>query len=218
MPRWFPAYIIREGSLEEAGEKVRVDALKANEKFSVEEYLKLEADSAVKHEFIAGAVYAMGGGRNVHQLIATNATVALASALRGRPCRAYNSDTKIRIRLPGQVRFYYPDASVICRENSQRDTFQDEPVLVVEVLSSSTRRIDLSEKKDAYLSIPSLCLYLACETEICSVTAWRRTEDGFVQECWQQIESKIPLPELGIHLNLADVYDGVNFSPLTETE
>ena len=195
-----------------------MNALEFHENVSVEDYLQLEADSPVKHEYIAGAVYAMSGGRNVHQLISTNVTVALATALRGRPCRAYNSDTKIRIRLPGQTRFYYPDASVICRENSQLDTYQDEPVLVVEVLSSSTRRIDLSEKKDAYLSIPSLCLYIVCETGGRSVTAWRRTEDGFLQESWQQPEAQIPLPELGIVLNVADLYEGVEFSPPTRPE
>ena len=190
-----------------------MNALKDPHKVSVQEYLEFEANAVSKHEFVAGVVYAMSGGRNVHQLISTNATVALANGLRGRACRAYNSDTKIRIRLPGQIRFYYPDASVICRENPQRDTFQDEPVLVVEVLSESTRRTDLSEKKDAYLSIPSLCLYLVCDIEACVVRVWRRTEEGFVQELWQQLDQAIPLPELDTHLSLAELYEGVDFAP-----
>lgn len=154
----------------------------------------------------------MSGGRNVHQLISTNVTVALAARLRGGPCRAYNSDTKIRIRLPGQVRFYYPDASVMCRENSQRDTFQDEPALIVEVLSDSTRRTDLSEKKDAYLAIPSLVLYLVCETEEPAVTLWRRSEEGFLKESWQGLDSLIPIPELNLELPLADLYEAVDFT------
>lgn len=191
-------------------------ALKIHQPTSVEEYLRLEADSMVKHEYVAGAIYAMSGGRNVHQLMSTNLTVALANALRGRSCRAYNSDTKIRIRLPGQTRFYYPDASVICRENSQSEMFQDEPVLVVEVLSDSTRRIDLSEKKDAYLSIPSLHYYLVCETATCAILLWKRTEDGFVQQSWQRLEDEIALPELGVRLSLAEIYEGVEF-PQAET-
>ena len=64
--------------------------------------------------------------------------------------------TKVRIQLPSQIRFYYPDVSVICRSNPPNDSFQDEPVLVVEVLSRKTRRIEEGEKKDAYLTIPSL--------------------------------------------------------------
>lgn len=203
---------VATGEREVLSEKVLVNALQANQKLTVQEYLKFEMDSGSKHEYVAGRLYAMGGGRNVHQRIATNATVALAGQLRGQKCRAYNSDTKIRIRLPGQVRFYYPDACVVCRENSQQDTFQDEPVLVVEVLSDSTRRIDLSEKKDAYLSIPSLFLYLVCETDACNVTAWRRTDDGFVQESWHQLESRVPIPELGIQLALAELYEGVDWT------
>src|SRR5262245_5890586 len=67
---------------------------------------------------------------------------SLHARLRGRRCRPFNSDTKTRIRLPREMRFYYPDASVICQPNPQSDAFQDEPVTVFEVLSRQTRRID----------------------------------------------------------------------------
>jgi hypothetical protein len=76
---------------------------------SVEEYLAGELASPIKHEYVGGVLYAMAGARNAHNLIASNALVALGARLRGKPCRAYNSDTKIRLRLPTQVRFYYPD-------------------------------------------------------------------------------------------------------------
>ncbi len=79
--------------------------MKTNQTYSVEEYLQLEREAHEKHEYVAGSIYAMSGGRNVHQLISTNVTVALATQLRGNSCRAYNSDTKIRIRMPGQTRF-----------------------------------------------------------------------------------------------------------------
>jgi len=91
----------------------------------------------------------MAGARNVHNLIASNTLVSLGSRLRGRRCRPYNSDTKIRIRLPSHIRFYYPDVSVICRPNPQTDSFQDEAAVVVEVVSRRTRRTDEGEKKDA---------------------------------------------------------------------
>src|SRR5205809_2523064 len=94
---------------------------------SVKDYLAGELASPVKHEYLGGVVYAMAGARNAHNMIATNTLVALGSRLRGRPCRAFNSDTKIRVRLPAQTRFYYPDGSVICRPNPQTDSFQDEP-------------------------------------------------------------------------------------------
>src|SRR5437660_12935260 len=106
----------------------------------VADYLAGELVSPVKHEYLGGVVYAMAGARHVHNLIASNVLGALHARLRGKRCRPYNSDTKIRIHLPAQVRFYYPDVSVICRPNPQTDSFQDAPAVIVEVLSRKTRR------------------------------------------------------------------------------
>jgi Uma2 family endonuclease len=132
---------------------------------SVEEYLAGELISPVKHEYLGGVVYAMAGARNVHNIIAGNTYAAAHARLRGRPCRPFNSDTKIRIHLPshvlpGHVRFYYPDASAVCRPNPPTDSFQDEPAVIFEVLSMRARRIDEGEKKDACLAIPSLSVYV----------------------------------------------------------
>ena len=115
---------------------------------AVEDYLAGELVSPIKHEYLGGVVSAMAGARNAHNIIATNLVGALYSRLRGRPCRPFNSDTKIRVRLPTQIRFYYPDASVVCRSNAQTDAFQDDPAVLFEVLSRSTRRTDEGEKKD----------------------------------------------------------------------
>src|SRR5262249_57886347 len=125
---------------------------------SAENYLAGELISPIKHEYVGGAVYATAGARNAHNLIATNALGALHARLRGKPCRPFNSDTKIRVRLPTQVRFYYPDVSVVCRPNPQTDSFQDEPAVLFEVLARGTRRIDEGEKRDAYVTIPSLAV------------------------------------------------------------
>jgi Uma2 family endonuclease len=116
---------------------------------------------------------------------------------------------KIRIRLPWQVRFYYPDLSVICRSNPQDDSFQDEPTVIVEVMSEDTRRIDEGEKRDAYSTIPSLSVYLLVEQETARIVAYRRGEQGFVREVHSGLDAVIPLPEIGVDLPLAEVYDGV---------
>src|SRR5258708_4995558 len=114
---------------------------------SVEEYLAGELRSPVKHEYLGGVVYAMAGARNAHNIISGNCFGGLHGRLRGKRCRPFNSDTKIRVRLPNQVRFYYTDVSVVCRPNPQNDSFQDEPAVIFEVLSKGTRRIDEGEKK-----------------------------------------------------------------------
>jgi Uma2 family endonuclease len=180
---------------------------------SVHAYLAGELVSPIKHEYLGGVVYAMAGARNVHNLIASNTLVSLGSRLRGKPCRPNNSDTKIRLRLPHQVRFYYPDVSVICRPNPQSDSFQDEPAVLVEVLSNQTRRTDEGEKKDAYLTIPSLAVYILVEQETPAAVVFRRTEHGFVREIYQGLDAVIPLPEIGIEVPLAEIYDAVELTP-----
>jgi Uma2 family endonuclease len=180
---------------------------------SVDEYLAGELDSPIKHEYLAGVVYAMAGASNSHNLIATNTTVAVGSRLRGRSCRAYNSDTKMRIRMPDQVRFYYPDASVICRSNPGGDSYQDEPTVLFEVLSRQTRRIDEGEKKEAYLTIPSLGVYALVEQDSATVVLFRRSETGFIREVYSGLDAVLPLPEIGTELPLAEIYDGVEFAP-----
>ena len=192
-----------------------MNAAESMELVPVEEYLAAELTSPQKHEYLGGGVYALCGARNAHNQIATNALIALGSQLRGQRCRAFNSDTKIRIRLPHHLRFYYPDLSVVCRPNPLDESFQDEPVVLVEVLSRSTRRLDEGEKKEAYLAIPSLCVLLLVEQERSSVQVFRRTDQGFVREVFHGMQSVVPLPEVGAELALADLYEGLDLTPET---
>ena len=183
---------------------------------SVEDYLAGKLASPVKHEYVGGLVYTLADARNLHNLITGNVLGSLHARLRGRRCRPFNSDTKVRIRLPTQVRFYYPDVSVICRPNPQSDSFQDEPAALVEVMSRRTRRVDEGEKKDAYLTIPSLSVYVLFEQETAVAIVFRRTEQGFVREVYEGLDAIIPLNEIETALPLAEVYDGVEFRPEPE--
>ena len=158
---------------------------------SVEDYLAAELKSPRKHEYLGGFVHAMAGASNNHNVISGNVFASLHSRLRGRQCRPYNSDTKIRVILPWQVRFYYPDVSVICESNSPHDSFQDAPILLVEVISKATRRTDTGEKLDAYQSISTLSVYLLVEQDIATVTAFRRIEGNFKCEVFTAALSDI---------------------------
>lgn len=184
----------------------------------IEEYLAGELASPVKHEYLGGVVYAMAGGSYSHTLIASNILGALHAQLRGRKCRALNFDAKIRVRLAHQTRFYYPDALVVCEPGDPRARFQDHPVVVVEVLSRSTLRTDTGEKKDAYLSLPTVAAYLLVEQESAAIVVMRRTDSGFVREVYEGMTSVIPLPEIDANLALADVYETVEFVPELESD
>lgn len=180
-----------------------------------EEYLRGELEAAIKHEYVAGAVYAMAGARNQHNDVAGNVFAALHAKLRGKPCRPYNSDTKVRIRLPNEVRFYYPDAQVTCRPNPPQDTFQDHPTVVIEVLSEGTRRADEGEKREAYLALSSLDTYLLVESDEALVVALQRTNTGFVREVHAGLEAVIPLGSIGVQLSLAEIYERASFTRAT---
>ena len=177
------------------------------------EYLAEELASPVKREYLGGVCYAMSGARNEHNRIATSVLTALAVRLRGRPCEPFNSDTKVRIQLPTHVRFYYPDAMVVCQPNPKGDSYQDAPKVIVEVLSQRTRRTDEGEKKDAYLTIPSLSVYLMVEQESPDVVVFRRAEQGFVRQTYAGLASVIPLPEIDVELPLSEIFERVQFGP-----
>lgn len=185
---------------------------------SVSDYLAGELDAECKHEYLGGIVYAMAGGTNAHNTIAGSIFGNLFAALQGKPCRPFNPDTKIRVQSSTQTRFYYPDASVVRNENPPNDTFQDRPVVLVEVLSRKTRRIDEGEKRDAYLSIPTLSVYMLVEQELAGVTVYRRGDQGFAREVYDDPAGVVPLAEIGTELALADIYQDVEFTPETDDD
>lgn len=177
---------------------------------SIEDYLAGEAIGPIKHEYLGGQVHAMAGATNGHNQLASQFLGEFYTQLRGKPCRPFNSDTKVKITFADHVRFYYPDAMVVCRPNPPTDHFQEHPVVIVEVLSEGTRRIDLSEKRDAYFTIPSLKVLIFAESESHSVLVYRRrSQGGFDSEQYSTRESVIELPEIEAALALADVYAGL---------
>jgi len=172
----------------------------------VDEYLDGESRAERKHEYIDGVVYAMVGATNAHNRVATNVTGLLHAQLRGKTCQVYNADAKVRVRLPSGTRFYYPDASVVCQPNQPGDTFNDAAVVIIEVLSESTRRTDEHEKREAYAAIDTLLVYVLFEQDAAAAVVYRRGDAGFAREVFVGRDAVIPLPEVGCELRLADVY------------
>jgi Uma2 family endonuclease len=180
----------------------------------VDDYLAGEQNATRRHEYVEGVVYAMVGATNTHNRIATNATIAIGSQLRDKRWQVFNSDTKIRVQTARGIRFYYPDLSVVCRVNPATDTFQDEPAIVVEVISESTRRTDENEKREAYLSIDALAAYILVEQSSAAAVVYRRQKNEFSREAYAGFDAVISLPEIDCKLALADLYEKVEFTPI----
>lgn len=171
-----------------------------------------------RNEYVAGRVYAMVDATKAHNLIALKVAASLHGQLRGRRCSARASDTKIRLRVANQVRFYYPDVSVVCDPNRLDETWQDHPVALIEVLSRSTRRLDEGEKLEAWLTAPSLATLIHFEQERMEARVWRRGSDGFSVQHFSRPGDRIELAGIDAGLVLADVYERVDFVPEPDPE
>ncbi len=185
-------------------------AVKKSDFITIADYCASEEISEMKHEYLGGTVHVMAGATNPHNRIAGSCFGFLYGQIRGKPYEPFNCDTKVRIEFPDHTQFYYPDAMVVCETKSGTDHFQDRPVVIVEVLSDSTRRTDLGEKRDAYLTIATLKVLLLIEPDSPSVQVFRRkTEGGFASEHHSGLDGLIPLPEIEADLPLAELYERV---------
>ena len=184
----------------------------ADELMSVADYLEWEEAAETRHEYVGGMVYDMAGGTRTHAAIATNALGILHHQLRGKTCRPFGPDMKVRIQYPTHTRFYYPDAMVVCEHKAGPEHYLDNPTVIVEVLSPSTRRTDESEKRDAYFTINTLRVYVLLEQERAGAVVWRRGDQGFGREVHEGLEAVIALPEIEARLPLAEAYEAVRFA------
>ena len=176
---------------------------------SVEEYLELEENSTVKHEYIDGHVYAMAGGTIDHGIIAVNAVSLLRPHLRGGPCRIYNSDVKVRL---APRRYVYPDASVGCDPRDRVDgraKFISYPRLVLEVLSPSTATYDRGDKFAMYRAVSTFEEYVLIDAEQMAIEVWRRQASGDWTEQAFGPHDTVVFATIDFHAPVAAFYEDV---------
>lgn len=178
---------------------------------SEEDYLRLEAQSPVRHEYVGGEMFAMTGGTLRHNAIALNIATALRAHLRDTPCRAFMND--VRVRVARAHAYYYPDLIVACaRDGRPLDlgaVTVDDPILVMEVLSPATEATDRREKLLAYRTLPSLSEYVLVSQDEAGVEIHRRHGDIG----WEKIEYAGPetvgLFSVGLEIDMRAIYEGV---------
>lgn len=173
--------------------------------WTLEDFLRWEEQQSDKYEFVDGVVYAMAGGTAEHAAITANVIISLGTQLRGRPCQPYTSDMKV---IAGQISAY-PDVSVGCMKLPRRATEYDTPVVIVEVLSRTTRPRDIGGKWAAYRRLESLRHYVLVEPEIMEVEV-RSRADAWRPRVYKLAEDAIELPEIGARLTLKEIYDKID--------
>ncbi len=169
-----------------------------------QDYLEGELASDLKHEFIDGQVYAMTGTSDDHNRISVNVLSEFRQQLKGQSCEPFMADMKLK----AGENIYYPDVMVIC-ESDDADTklVKHGPAIIVEVLSPSTRRTDLTIKKEAFLSLPSLQEYVVIEQASCQVLVFRRKDNW--RASYYFLGDTITFESIDISISVEEVYDRV---------
>lgn len=175
---------------------------------SVKDYLAGEPASESRHEYLGGAVYAMAGASKEHNTIAGNLFAAFHAHLRGKTCRAFMADLKVRLEVAQEDIFYYPDLVVVCDPRDTDRYFTCFPKVLVEVLSPDTERIDRREKFLSYTQIETLEEYVLVAQDRMEITVFRRA-NNWTPEVTRQSDGALRLASLDFSLPLKDVYENV---------
>lgn len=182
--------------------------------YTPDEYLAYEQAAESKSEYWHGEIYAMAGGSRSHNLIQGNTITVLNVALERKPCEVYPSDMRLLVKRNGL--YTYPDVMVVCGKvdfaPGRTDTVTN-PVVIVEVLSPSTRDYDRVEKFARYKQLDSLQEYILVDSERVHVTHLRR-EPGNQRwsiEMYDDLEDALLLESIGVELPLRRLYHKVEF-------
>ncbi len=177
------------------------------QKWTVQEYLEAEELSEVRHEFVAGDLYAMAGASEEHNFISLNIASALRGHLRGKKCKVFIHDMKAHV-FANLTLFYYPDVMVVCDPEDEDRFYKTKPKIIVEVVSDSTRGTDEREKFITFIQLPSLEEYVLVEQGEMKITIHRRSKE-WLPEVLIGAEALLELRSIGFTMPLSEVYEDV---------
>ncbi len=183
-------------------------------KYSLEDYLELDHGSEEKIEFWDGHIFTLAGASEIHNQIQFNLILFLGNKLRGKGCRIFPSD--MRVKVPAYAPYRYPDLSALCSKAEfeklgGQDLFIN-PSLIVEILSDSTEAFDRSYKFTCYKSIESFTEYVLIAQDRPHVWQFvKQADNSWLNHEFSRIEDEFYLASLDCRLALAEVYDEIVF-------
>ena len=180
---------------------------------SPEQYLEMERASEVKHEYYQGEVFAMSGASIPQNYVFHNVYGSLVISLKGKNCKPFGSD--LRIHIPENGLYTYPDITIICGKPETTDNFEDSvtnPSVIIEILSKSTQDYDRGTKFALYRSIKSLKEYILVNSRAVSVEHnTRQPDNSWVLTEFKQLSDSFIISSIGLTLHLKDIYEDVTF-------
>ena len=179
---------------------------------SEKEYLEFERNALDKHEYYQGEIFLMSGASFKHNLIESNLRLLLGNHLKGKRCREFGSN--LRVHIPKNTLYTYPDILVLCDEpdfvDDEFDTITN-PSIIVEILSPSTSNYDRGAKFELYRDIVTLKEYVLVDSKTIHIVVYSKNNDS----TWTLFETKnlsdaIQLHSINFTASLADIYEGVD--------
>ena len=182
--------------------------------FTQEEYAMLEEKADYKSQYVGGEIFAMAGAQPAHLEIAYNLAGMLYVRFRGRPCRAYGSDAKVRVRA-GEL-WTYPDLVAFCGEprfdTSVKPHSLLNPQVIFEILSPSTAEFDRGDKFVRYQRLESFADYVLIDSERMRVEHYvRQDTGGWLYREYHEPADVLKLTSIEAQLPLTEIYERVAF-------
>lgn len=181
--------------------------------YTAEEYLKMERRGSIKHEFLDGKILATAGSNRTHNLIGTNAVIAVGSRSRGQKCEIYSSDMCVRL---SDKQFCYPDAIVVAGEPIFTDQDADvlvNPTIIVEIFSNGAQFQDKRDKLERYLAMDSIreCLLIK-EDEMRIEHYAKQNAKQWIYKIYNDREDVVTLDSISCKISLAEIYSQIKFN------
>jgi len=177
---------------------------------SVKEYLEQEKMSIQKHEYYKGEIFAMAGAGSRLNVIFSNIFIAIGIFLKGKKCRPYGSD--LRIHIPENSLFTYPDISIICGDiiNSPEDEDTAvQPTVIIEILSPATKNYDRGEKFMLYRGIKTLQDYVLIDSESIHAEVFSINQNDLWElKEYKHVSNNLVINSIQFSLSLNDIYEG----------
>jgi len=172
-----------------------------------EEYLEGESLAAGRHEYFDGRVWAMAGATDAHELVAMNFAGLLWQHLRGKGCRVFKSDMKLRFKRDGKLMYYYPDVIVACDAADNHQLYRERPKLLVEVMSEDWKK-DWVEKAFTYRHIATLEEFVIVDPnpEAPAVYVARPGEGWDTPEAITGMHAEFTLRSVGLTIKVSELF------------
>jgi Uma2 family endonuclease len=184
-----------------------------------EAYLAWEAQQETRHEYVDGKIIAMAGESPEHNEIALNIAIGFRTAFRGRACKVYMEGVRVSV---SPTRYRYPDIVAVCGEVEFADTNPKtllNPMVIFEVLSTSTEQQDSTEKFAQYTRLATITDYVVvAQTQMLAIRHRRQSEESWETRIYTRPDEEIRIEQLGVTLTLASIYESIVFPPSEEDD